>query len=668
MARSSSLSWCKLQCDWRTGAISQQFCQLQRRSVLPLCWHRVQFLLAQPQCSALVWGVAVMYLHMHYMKNWLLSLITYVLIYVEIMALLTIYYGARFVSEGPSGAAIDFLYYIIVFAWFAGCSVFAVRTYELTERESFYGKYQQEQRAREWKRLLEDLPEPVIFAKNGKIRFFNRATLDLLGIVTTPEREDVVVLEKLDGLKQKETEKSLKEYMENNSRDAFKNGSLFVGWKNGKKIWVMIKCVKAEGTQGKEGMMEYIFEDVSALKHLERNRAKEQCFDLLLATASHDIRTPLNLLLGVVDVLTDFVKTPRGLEQINVARCCGQRMIHYLKGLTFIRQLNLGTLTPTKKLFNPAEIALEIVRINEFSAEAKKLKLELSVEPGVPTAICSDNDMYAIILENLVENAIKYTFTGNIKVCVSLAESTKTLVTEVIDTGIGMDLNQLANVGVLFKKSKLKCSMNPQGLGLGLFLAKSLSKQLEGDLEISSEVGKGTVARFTICGWPLEDARTERIRSECSIISTSIPLNFNCECARVLLVDDEPFNLLILSAYLASINLKADKAENGELALTIIRQKAECTCCKGYSVVFMDINMPVMDGIVATTKITEMIKEGVIPKCVVIAVTAASGLDSPSVYNRYTSKGFSELRTFVVVYLLLKQCQSQCKRPSLYTY
>ena len=269
----------------------------------------------------------------------------------------------------------------------------------------------------------------------------------------------------------------------------------------------------------------------------------------------------------------------------------------------------------------------------------------------MPTVIVSDKDMYSIILQNLLENSIKYTFTGKVEVVLSFDEQDNTLTTEVTDTGIGMTDQQQHNIGLLFKRSRIQTQMNPQGLGLGLFLAKTLAQQLEGDLMLESTIDKGTTASFTIKNDLLQSPGSLSIGAlqtglYYSIKQPESPMNFNttCKCTKILLVDDEPFNLLVFSAYLKGVKAASDKAVNGKIALDLIMEKAEHgKCCKGYSIIFMDINMPVMDGIQSTVKIAELAKDGKIPNCRVVAVTAAAGLDKPEVYNGYIAKGFTEL-------------------------
>ncbi|MDR3549383.1 MAG: hybrid sensor histidine kinase/response regulator, partial [Candidatus Pacebacteria bacterium] len=622
---------------------------------------------------------------MHYIRGWLISLVAYIATYIGTMGLILYYYGERFLNEETKDLVIDFVYYFTSFAWFAACAVFAVRTHELTERQSFHAKYQLQREIAEWKKLLRDIPEPIIFAQRGQISFFNRAVLELFDIVSgyptegnnnsmqtnleaterCPDPEETFraqtneVIGHLVDLKQHGSQKTLRDVIEEASHGGLMGETSFVYKTKEKKRFLTIKSVKTAGTQDEEGVVEYILHDVTALRELESGKAKDQCFDILLATASHDIRTPLNAILGVIDSLSDFANTASTKEQIAVAHDCGKRMLYYLQGLTFIRQTNTGKLVATKRLFSPDEAAREILSCSELSAKLKGLTLDFSVSSDVPTVICSDKEMYKIVLENLIENAMKYTFTGGVKIGVEFEKTSNRLWTTVSDTGIGMSDKQQRNVGMLFKKEKAKRNkFNPQGLGLGLFLVKTLVQKLDGELSIRSTENQGTVTSFAVTNYPASEACCERVQPELSpVVSVALSPSLRhthalmpetCGCAKVLLVDDDPFNLVVLSAYLEAVHVKADRAENGQIALRMIEEKADMQeCCNGYSVVFMDINMPVMDGVQATEKITEMMRCRKIPHCYVVAVTAATDLDKPDVYASYIAKGFAELRNIL---------------------
>ena len=573
----------------------------------------------------------------------------YIIAYAEITSLLFYSYGSRFINEPILCGSIDIIYYIVIFLGFSACSLFAVWTNEVNKRQSFFGICMQERETEGWKKLMRGIPEPIIFVNKNEIVYFNKAVLELFEIKEEGfDTAKQLVWDSLGKLLAKLDNSLTLKHLMKNSEAGLPQEALFV-YKSGtsQKRLFMIKSVDTSG------VIEYIFHEVTAWKDLEKNKAKNQCFDILLATASHDIKTPLNVMLGVIDVLADSPTTPGGKEQVNVALSCGQRMLYYLKGLDFIRQINTNTLIPDVVNFNPREAATKVMRTVEFSAHAKSLSLEIIINENMPKQITSDKDMYSIILQNLLENAIKYTFSGGITLSLSFNSSKNILETVISDTGIGMTTGQLNNVGVLFKRSRSQTIMNPQGLGLGLYLAKTLAKKLNGEVTLESTPGRGTSASLFIkCEEGSVDSEAismEEMQTRLSLPTfPDIQNKPSCECAKVLLVDDEPFNLMVFSAYLKGLNIKVDKAVNGQLALDMVTKRAEeCEVCKGYAAIFMDINMPVMDGVESTTRITELIKQKKIRDTKIIAVTAAAGLDKPEVYAGYVAKGFTQLRNFI---------------------
>jgi hypothetical protein len=259
-----------------------------------------------------------------------------------------IYCGSHFISEPLAGSVVDILYYVVVFTSFSVCSVYAIRVHEMYERGNFYAKYQQELEVKEWKKLLDDIPEPVLFTYRNEIHFFNKSMLKLCNLqrkgsseIQSFENICDEVKTQLACLKQKVTKKSLREIMSvRRFSTELTDESLFVYKKpnNGKRTLWTIKCVQTEtgGSAEENGIVEYIFHNVTALKTLEKNKAKEKFLYLLLATASHDIKTPLNIMLGVLDSMEGEKDPDKLKEFVGISRNCGEKMLHYIKGLSFI--------------------------------------------------------------------------------------------------------------------------------------------------------------------------------------------------------------------------------------------------------------------------------------------------------------------------------------------
>ncbi len=597
-----------------------------------------------------------------YMRSWLVALGTYVVSYATVLALLFYYYGSMFIKEPIGATILDITYYVVLMSWATCCSVMVIHSYESTERRQYFSMKQQEKEIKEWRRLLEDLPEPVVFSRHGKISFFNSATLELLGAVEavrgkTAEERNEIVVEGLRCVKQKGHDACLMDFILAKSVAEFPQEASFVYRRGTEKLSLAIKCMKPNG-HDVSGLSGFIFHDVTAFKDMQRNKAKETCFNVLLATASHDIRTPLNVTMGVLDVLEEYSLNEESKRQLKVARDCGRRMVMYLNGLSLLSKINTGSLEPKKHTFRPVPLALNLMDAMVLSAQTRQLQLKTSFDPLVPEEVCADEEIYTVILQNLVENAMKYTFSGSVTLSLAYNADKRLLRTTVADTGIGMTADQVREAGELFKKAA-SCDLNPQGFGLGLFLAKTLSSKMGGELHFSSELGRGTVASFGVKTAPLSEAVPNKLsgstdtlppddeRPKLMHITSKMPAVYKkalcCDCAKILLVDDEPLNLVVLEGYIRQFNLRVDKANNGKIAIEMIQERSKRHCCCGYTVVFMDINMPVMDGVQATNIIRDYVQEGRVRKCSVVAVTAAARLDQPEVYDKYIAEGFTEM-------------------------
>ena len=285
---------------------------------------------------------------------------------------------------------------------------------------------------------------------------------------------------------------------------------------------------------------------------------------------------------------------------------------------------------------------------------------------------------------NLLSNAIKFTLKGSIKVKLSLT-SKSLLKCSVTDTGIGISEEALSKLFTPFKKVEDKEGINKAGCGLGLSVSKSLSENLGGYVTAKSTPGTGSTFTFAVAanlegniastmatmagtkaipGQPpgiYEKVRrqfTTAIPSEkespkprpvvgrkytkidpkseqkgrSSLIIDSVGFGEpekddgkKCPCPKILVVDDTPLNVFALKQLLLKFGLAIDEATNGAEAVEKVKARAQYECCKRYSLIFMDCNMPVMDGLEATRQINDMINSGEISYTPVIGLSAYSG-------------------------------------------
>ncbi len=461
-------------------------------------------------------------------------------------------------------------------------------------------------------------------------------------------------------------------------------------YNNGQKTFRLeLKNVAMARLGSASPVIEYMVHDITALEELEHARAQHHCLHLLVSTASHDIRTPINAIQGVIEMLEPQSGDEETRNSLHVARVAVQRLLLYVRGLSYLQQIELGTPQAERASFDLPRLVRDVCGYYEQAVNVKSIQINVTCESLIPLAV-SDKEKLEIVVYHVLENAVKYTMTGRIEVRISFGYSPgENFAVTVHDTGVGIPANQLPHLFKLFARQRGCDSAAAQGIGLGLFMAHSLVSLLGGALAINSIPGTGTTVKFHIAQTqPPPQADTDAdaaielldegydhrplpsMTANCGLGSSTrdrrsyqrdlssdvtmrevifarfqpSPRTIGCTCPQILLVDDEPFNLFVLGKFLASAGLRADTATNGQQAVdAVTRRRKECSKCGGYRVIFMDINMSVMDGIAATERIHALAAAGNIPTTNVVAVTAAAQFEDPGVVEQFQKSGFKEM-------------------------
>ena len=328
-----------------------------------------------------------------------------------------------------------------------------------------------------------------------------------------------------------------------------------------------------------------------------------------LANMSHEIRTPMTAILGFNEVLYTQGKIekapPERLEAIQTIRRNGEHLLNLINDILDISKIEAGKLEVERIPCSPWEIVSEVVSLLVVRAEEKGLQLEVEYAGPIPDRVLSDPTRMRQILLNLLGNAIKFTERrGSVRLVVQLIEvfgAEALLQFQVIDSGIGLDEDQLATLFRPFTQGDASTTRKFGGTGLGLTISKELASALGGDLTVDSEPGEGCTFTFTVDTGPLEGvdmlddpSLLAQPLSESAADVDGDPLD---DC-RVLLAEDGPDTQALISFFLKKAGARIDVADNGEIALEMaLRAEHEGT---PYDVVLMDMQMPVMDGYQAT--------------------------------------------------------------------
>ncbi len=342
-----------------------------------------------------------------------------------------------------------------------------------------------------------------------------------------------------------------------------------------------------------------------------------------LANMSHEIRTPMNGILGFLELLQHTELTTEQTEYLKEARRASEILLYLISDILDLSKIEAGKIAMEKTCFNIRNIIEEVVAIFLPKTLEKSIKFHTLITSSVPADVIGDPGRLRQILNNLLSNAVKFTEQGEISVrvdCVDNLTGQGVFSFEVQDTGIGISEQNINKLFSPFVQAELSTTRKFGGTGLGLAISKELIKLMNGDISIESKIGKGTIFRFTVM---LEiDKKTKGGDVNCSnqtaVKSEMVTGNRGYDDIKnpqpkILLVEDDEINRKIVIAILKEKNMVCDVAVNGREAVRIVGER-------DYDIVFMDCQMPVMDGYESVATIRAM--EGEKKHTKIIAMTA----------------------------------------------
>ncbi|MBT6154476.1 MAG: PAS domain S-box protein, partial [Planctomycetaceae bacterium] len=405
--------------------------------------------------------------------------------------------------------------------------------------------------------------------------------------------------------------------------------------KNGELYWEASSISPIKNSEGTITHFVAIKEDITPRKQVEEellqaalaaNRAKSD----FLANMSHEIRTPMTAILGYVDLIEENVKLPENIESIGVIKRNGKHLLNLINDILDLSKVEAGKMTAEWVPCSPCQIVGEIASLMEVKANAKGLRFEARFEGPAPETIHSDPTRVRQMLINLVGNAVKFTQSGEVRLVMHLLDKTggePALQFEVIDTGIGMDDEQLAQLFQPFMQADTSTTRTFGGTGLGLTISQRFAEILGGEITVTSTPGEGSTFRLTIPTGPLDgigmvEGTTEAARkieqnSPTPSLAESIreSESSGIQGRRVLLAEDAVDNQRLISFVLKKAGAEVIVAENGQIAVDLaLAAQAED---EPFDVILMDMQMPILDGYDATKRLR---KDGC--QCPIIALTA----------------------------------------------
>jgi PAS domain S-box-containing protein len=348
----------------------------------------------------------------------------------------------------------------------------------------------------------------------------------------------------------------------------------------------------------------------AARRDAEAANAAKSAF---LATMSHEVRTPLNSLLGILGVLQNRVDDANTSKMISVANQAGRGLMTVLNDILDYSKIEAGEFHPEVQPFALRGLLDQLVVLFEAEAMAKGLDLSLELPKRVPDRLMGSAIHIERILNVLVDNAIKFTDKGGISVAASWEAEGQIdgqITLTVSDTGIGMTQEEIGRVFNRFVQADGSTTKRFGGTGLGLAIAKALAEQLDGKLSVQSVAGEGSTFVLRV---PLSiveaDAKPADHRPQ---PPTRSPDAANI---KILLVEDNHLNQQAIMFMLEPLGCRIELATNG-------RKGVEKAQKDFYDVILMDIQMPVLDGEAALSAIRQAQDEAGGPRSYIVATTA----------------------------------------------
>ena len=359
-------------------------------------------------------------------------------------------------------------------------------------------------------------------------------------------------------------------------------------------------------------------EEISEALRIAAKTSQEK--ENFLSRMSHDMRTPLTTILGLLELtLTKEKMSDPVRENLEKMQSSGRYLLSLINEVLETSKLDAGKVVSEYDVVHEKEVFEEVNTIIEEKARSAGIHYHFEISNCRNEVIMMDVDHVARILVNLLGNAVKFTEKGGdvslVVDVVYLAEGRVEHTYRIKDTGIGISREFLPKMYLPFEQDSAAQSRNREGTGLGLFISRRLINLLGGTIECRSEVGKGT--EFTVklaYDVASEDQRKLMRRAEKKDYDIR-----NLKGKRVLVVEDNQINAEVIMHILEWKGLVADHAENGRNALE--KFKASLKNGPKYDVVLMDLRMPVMDGFECARKIREL-KNGWAQKIPIIALSA----------------------------------------------
>jgi len=361
-------------------------------------------------------------------------------------------------------------------------------------------------------------------------------------------------------------------------------------------------------------------------KALDAAKMANSSKSVFLANVSHEIRTPMNSIMGFSELALDGEFTPKTREYIENIRTNAKWLLEIINDILDISKIESGKMELENIPFDLHELFSSCRTLVMPKAVEKGIMLHFYAEPSVGRRPVGDPTRLRQVFVNLLSNAIKFTNAGMVKLhsdITSMTNDTISMHFEIKDSGIGMSSEQIERVFTPFTQAETGTTRIYGGTGLGLPISKNLVEMMGGKLFVESTPGVGSKFSFDLAFSTIPRTEEELLERKIGLKEIEKP-SFEGE---ILVCEDNVMNQQVIKEHLARVGIATVVAENGKVGVDAVSERIKNNH-KLFDLVFMDMHMPVMDGLEASAKIREL--DSTIP---IVAMTANIMADDMDVYK-----------------------------------
>lgn len=312
-----------------------------------------------------------------------------------------------------------------------------------------------------------------------------------------------------------------------------------------------------------------------------------------LANMSHEIRTPLTTILGMDEVILRKAEEGPVYEYARDIQSAGNTLLHIINDILDFSKIESGQLELARRNYDLGQVLRDVDNMIRLKAEQKGLKYITQIDGTLPEQLFGDRVRVHQVMVNILNNAVKYTKRGQVKFTLTgergIEPSNLTLHITVSDTGIGIHAEDIPKLFQSFSRIDLKETHNIEGTGLGLAITGRLIDMMGGSVDVSSTYGAGSTFHVVLPQRVVGPKTIQEFEAESTHAKKKTRRTFTAPEARVLIVDDNDMNRVVLSALMKETKVRVDQAASGEECLKKAAENA-------YDVILMDYMMPKMDG------------------------------------------------------------------------